>query len=190
MITKICNRCGREMPSTAEYFHSDKRNKDGLTGYCKACQSQYAKQYYITNKSKLLGSSARYYAENREERLLYSKKYTANGMERISWHRHRAATRSLPSTLNVEQWNEIKNKFDNRCAYCGLETKLEQDHFIPVSRGGGYTHQNVVPSCKSCNSRKGYKEFSSWYRTQSFYSEDREAFLLNHLNGQLSKETF
>lgn len=31
------------------------------------------------------------------------------------------------------------------------------DHLIPIARGGKSTKNNCVPSCKDCNSKKGYK---------------------------------
>jgi hypothetical protein len=34
---KKCIDCGRELPRTAEYFHRNAGNKDGLYGHCKAC---------------------------------------------------------------------------------------------------------------------------------------------------------
>lgn len=39
------------------------------------------------------------------------------------------------------------------CAYCGGSGN-EMDHVIPRSRGGEHTWENVVCSCRSCNSRK------------------------------------
>lgn len=69
--------------------------------------------------------------------------------------RRRARKRLLPATLTREQWLAIKAAYGNRCAYCGLRSqRLTQDHVIPVSKGGGYTPDNIVPACQSCNSRK------------------------------------
>lgn len=31
------------------------------------------------------------------------------------------------------------------------------DHLIPIARGGKSNKNNCVPSCKDCNSKKGYK---------------------------------
>ena len=31
------------------------------------------------------------------------------------------------------------------------------DHLIPIARGGKSNKKNCVPSCKECNSKKGYK---------------------------------
>jgi 5-methylcytosine-specific restriction endonuclease McrA len=55
----------------------------------------------------------------------------------------------------------------NRCHYCGKSGRIhwaipywvtfdhELDHFIPESRGGPTTEENLVLACKSCNSSKG-----------------------------------
>lgn len=44
------------------------------------------------------------------------------------------------------------------CAYCEREltlTEMEREHVIPRSKGGPNTWENVVASCRSCNSLKG-----------------------------------
>ena len=42
------------------------------------------------------------------------------------------------------------------CQYCGkTRTRIEVDHVVPKSRGGGYRVDNLVAACRSCNSRKG-----------------------------------
>lgn len=45
------------------------------------------------------------------------------------------------------------------CHYCHHKVppqELTMDHLVPVARGGRSTRGNVVPACKSCNSRKKY----------------------------------
>lgn len=46
------------------------------------------------------------------------------------------------------------------CYHCKERFKpevLTMDHAIPVARGGKSNKKNCVPSCKNCNSKKGYK---------------------------------
>lgn len=46
------------------------------------------------------------------------------------------------------------------CYHCQKKlksTELTMDHLIPISRGGKSSKNNCVPSCKECNSKKGYK---------------------------------
>lgn len=42
---------------------------------------------------------------------------------------------------------------DHRCQYCGASAE-NIDHVIPKSRGGPHAWDNVVASCRPCNSRK------------------------------------
>jgi 5-methylcytosine-specific restriction endonuclease McrA len=42
---------------------------------------------------------------------------------------------------------------DHRCQYCG-DTAENIDHVVPRSRGGQHVWENVVASCRPCNSRK------------------------------------
>lgn len=35
---KLCTKCGRRYPNTAEYFDKNKQSSDGLHYYCKACR--------------------------------------------------------------------------------------------------------------------------------------------------------
>jgi len=42
------------------------------------------------------------------------------------------------------------------CYYCGNISKdMKRDHKTPHSRGGSDDGTNIVPACRSCNSRKG-----------------------------------
>lgn len=43
---------------------------------------------------------------------------------------------------------------DHSCQYCGAVAE-NLDHVVPRSRGGGHTWENVVASCRRCNTRKG-----------------------------------
>jgi len=46
------------------------------------------------------------------------------------------------------------------CYHCEQRFKpseLTMDHLIPIARGGKSDKKNCVPSCKECNTKKGYK---------------------------------
>ena len=45
-----------------------------------------------------------------------------------------------------------------QCGYCGKALTIDtttKDHFIPVSKGGKDTWENLVAACSACNLRKG-----------------------------------
>lgn len=61
--------------------------------------------------------------------------------------------------LRASQW--WKNQLGKGvCYHCGERfhpKDLTMDHLIPIARGGQSAKGNVVPSCKPCNTHKGYK---------------------------------
>ena len=77
-------------------------------------------------------------------------------LRRLYNNRRRTAQRGLPATLTAAQWTAIQAAYRYRCAYCHQRVaRLTQDHVIPVSKGGGYTADNIVPACGGCNQSKG-----------------------------------
>jgi len=140
--------------------------------------------YVELNKEKERTRHHLYYEKNR---LLINAKNNQWGRENriiktISTQRYRAKSKSILCTLTKEQWEYIKLQFDNKCAYCGKEAILTQDHFIPQENDGEYTHNNIIPSCKSCNSSKHQKNFFEWYPKYKYYSKTRENKILKFLD--------
>ncbi|WP_232498893.1 HNH endonuclease [Agromyces humatus] len=79
--------------------------------------------------------------------------------------------------LTDEQWAALTAAW-NGCAYCGAADRpLQRDCVLPISRGGRYTLENVVPACGSCNASKSNDEVTSWVRRKKL---DERAFLLRH----------
>lgn len=54
-------------------------------------------------------------------------------------------------------WNKILEFYNHACGLCGSKESLVQDHFIPLSRGGKISWDNVWPLCRSCNQKKRTK---------------------------------
>jgi 5-methylcytosine-specific restriction endonuclease McrA len=80
--------------------------------------------------------------------------------------------------LTDEQWQALLDAWEG-CAYCGgVGPALQRDCVLPISRGGRYTIDNVVPACRSCNASKCNDEVTGWMRRKRL---DERAFLLRHL---------
>ena len=77
-------------------------------------------------------------------------------------HRYMAKKRNLPSDFSSVDWMNAIAFFGGKCAYCRTSTELQQEHFIPVSLGGGYTKSNIIPACKTCNISKRDKHPLEW----------------------------
>lgn len=68
---------------------------------------------------------------------------------------------------------QIREKWEYQCAYCGSSEELTIDHVIPQSKGGMDFTKNVVCCCRSCNQLKGHSEWENWYMSQDFFSEEK-----------------
>lgn len=77
--------------------------------------------------------------------------------------------------LTTQQWAALQMVWGG-CAYCRAEdTDLQKDCVQPISRGGRYTLDNVVPACRSCNASKCNAEVTGWLRRKKL---DEGRFLL------------
>src|SRR5262245_8489620 len=68
-------------------------------------------------------------------------------------HKRRAILHGLAEHHTADEWRAKLSEYDGACAYCG-EPATTKDHVVPISKGGANTIDNIVPACKSCNSRK------------------------------------
>lgn len=153
--------------------------------------------YRANNVERIKEQNKRHYNDNKEKIKRYVNAWVEENKDKSNYYKlkcqqqRRALKAQLPSTLTDEQWDNAKQHFSNGCAYCGIAEKqhivdtgqqLHQDHFIPLTRGGGYTVENIIPSCRSCNCSKNDKDFFEWYPTYEHYDSKRETFVLKYLN--------
>ena len=61
----------------------------------------------------------------------------------------------------------LKMILPQACSYCGRRTGLSVDHLIAKSRGGPESGDNIVWSCKPCNSSKCATDFLAWMKRQN-----------------------
>jgi hypothetical protein len=62
----------------------------------------------------------------------------------------------------IAEDEKLKLILPQSCCYCGTKTALSVDHLLPRARGGMDAGENMVWSCKSCNSSKGKKDVLVW----------------------------
>lgn len=124
---------------------------------------------------------------NSEEKAKLRAKYAEDPQykAKLSRYRHKrdCLQKSLPCTLTPQEWLMCLDFFGNKCAYCGkADNGIEQDHVIPITKGGGYVKENIIPACKSCNSSKGNRELETWYKSQSFFNESQLTTIKEWIN--------
>lgn len=169
---KMCTHCGREKPATTEYFaeRKDKHSRSGLTSWCRDCLRARAREKQAERRSdpiereKLL-----------EEKRRYNESVKGRNRKRqeilIENHRRRQSHLNVRWDWTVEEWEETCQQWMRTCAYCGVSTDLlEQDHFVPITHPDftGTHPGNIVPSCRSCNRRKGHLHPREWLSPERF----------------------
>lgn len=183
---------------TKSYYRD---NKDSIKIWREKNKEQIAlkaKEYNASHRAEVLLKRQTYRKHNREEVLNKEKSYRENNKEGIALslrkysqcnrekrntnhNKYIAKRNKLLHTLTTEQWEYVRNYFNNKCVYCGEEKRLSQEHFYPLSLGGEFTVSNILCACHSCNSSKGAKIFSEWYPIQPYYSKQREENILRYL---------
>lgn len=135
----ICAICGEERSHKAK-------------GLCSKC---YGKQHKKDWQGKIITClDCKQEREHMAKGLCVNCYWRSIGGVKYN-HQRQARKLRLPATLTAEEWLDILEEYNHSCAYCGIkEADLVQEHWIPLSRGGGYTTDNIVPACKTCNSRK------------------------------------
>jgi 5-methylcytosine-specific restriction endonuclease McrA len=134
---------------------------------------QKSHRYYLRDREQRRPQYQAYYLAHREEaaaagRARYLAKREAILARVLAWQkahpeyvalreaRRRARKAAAPTNdLTAAQWREIKAHYGHRCVYCGRQQqRLSMDHITPLAKGGSHTASNIVPACRSCNSRK------------------------------------
>jgi 5-methylcytosine-specific restriction endonuclease McrA len=148
METKICTCCGVEKP-LSEYY-KEAKGRDGHRGNCKLCHNSHKKIY---NQNPIV---------KERRRVSDLKNYsTLKGklVQKRKRHKRRAKLKAA-GTFTIEEWDDRLIEYNHCCAYCYKPFSADEltiDHMIPLSRGGTNTIDNLVPACRSCNSRKWTK---------------------------------
>lgn len=188
---KTCHVCKTTYSADDDtYFHKKSSGKYGLSTVCRQCFKLRSDKYYQDNSEHIKEKCTQYYFKNIDKKKIYSKKWhlvydkTEKGrnIKIIAWEKRRALELNLGNNYSNEQWIQCKSDFNSECAYCGKTEKLTIEHFIPVSKFGELTINNVIPVCSSCNSSKGNRAFEIWYPKQLFYSKTRESKILKYLH--------
>lgn len=91
-----------------------------------------------------------------------------------------------PKRLIKSQRQQILKHFNHTCIYCKAKTKhMTIDHVIPIKYGGSERTSNKVAACSDCNLSKAHEPWLTWYRRQSFYTAETEAFIKEWIDIEL-----
>jgi len=107
---KRCSKCGETKPR--DQFNRQKSNKDGLSFWCRECNSINCRQYYAKNREAQTASSRQYYAEHREKEAERNRKYRAKNQDSVqkqrrqyrAEHRDQLSERNRTWKANNREW--------------------------------------------------------------------------------------
>jgi hypothetical protein len=93
----------------------------------------------------------------------YNQEPTTVARKAVSLAKRRAI--EAEGNFSSQDWLDMMRMWDWKCAYC--EAKLKRgtrstDHIVPLSKGGKNERSNIVPCCRSCNSKKNNRLLFKW----------------------------
>lgn len=179
-----CKECYNKYAT--EYYQDNKEDINKRT-------KEYSKPYYENNKEKFKEHNKQYYENNKESVKEYRKKYYKENKEQCKevtkqWcinnpdkvfnicQKRRLREESQGEGITKEQWLELMDFFDWKCAYSGeklTKSNRSLDHIVSLNKDGENEIWNLVPMLKKYNSKKYTNDMLEWYILQPFYSEER-----------------
>ena len=204
-VMRKCSKCGEILHMSK--FYKNKKGKYGFERDCKECRKakskkykeeheDYNKKYYENNKDyykERYENNREYYLElnkkwakdnesYKEYKRNYAKEYRKNNPDKVfNQHKNRISKQENQGDgITKEQWLEMMNFFDWKCAYSGIvfsssNNKRDRslDHIVALDNGGEHEIWNLVPCYLNYNSSKREKNMLEWYLKQPFFSIER-----------------
>ena len=119
------------------------------------------------------------YRENNKERIAkYKQDWAKDNPDKVFNYtvKKRKIKENQGSGITKDQWLEMMEFFDWKCAYSGISLSKDNrtiDHIFPLSKGGEHEVWNCVPMYANYNYSKYTNDMLEWYIQQEFYSEER-----------------
>ena len=180
VIGFICRICGED--KSPDKYNVDVKMRTGYSSNCRDCCKKIGLNHYYKNhqliserRKRLYHADPQKYIEQRvksqarypEKALERARAYRLKrpGFSKIINHTRRARMIAAPGVFTNEDIQKIFHRQRGRCFWCDEKTgqKFVVDHVIPVARGGANYPENLVVSCRSCNSRKSNKYPTEWF---------------------------
>lgn len=190
-VIKVCTKCKRILVANNINFGKEKYGKYGLRSKCRKCRNECKKKYREDNKDKIKEYQEQwrennkdkikdYYKDNQDKIKEKSRQWNKNNPEKVfnRCQKRRQLEENQGNGITKEQWKEMMEFFEWRCAYSGEyigsdSDKRTIDHIVPLSEGGENEIWNLVPMYANYNYSKSASNMEDWYIEQDFFNIDR-----------------
>jgi 5-methylcytosine-specific restriction endonuclease McrA len=132
-------------------YYVCKRREEGYTSLCMACKPRVSRVAFEDYREQVI-TVLEAYCQGRD-----APSNSLRAVQMAHTQRYWANKRTGGGKVTAEEWQAIRESYGGKCVYCG-SPGTQQDHVVPLSRGGAHAPDNVVPCCQSCNRSKSDKE--------------------------------
>ena len=147
---KVCFKCKKSKEKAR--FYKNKRNKDGLTSYCKQCSKEYQEKFRQTPKGKA------YQKSNKFKMVVKKYKQSPRGKATIKKYNQTPKGKLILRKthllrnygITLEDYDKMYNSQQGKCAICKDTYEIlciDHDHTTNKIRG---------LLCDKCNRGIGY----------------------------------
>lgn len=109
--------------------------------------------------------------------------YDERGRNKLAWVEDGILKLKVDASFRKAMYEltyELKGR--NVCEYCGktfLDEDMTLDHMIPQERGGPTITNNLVPSCKECNSKKSNMTAEQYIKYKNLSGTEKKKYFEN-----------
>lgn len=122
-----------------------------------AAKRPYNRAYYLAHREELIAAQKLRDGRRPEAYRAYQRQWRLGNQDRRNLLENRRRVRKLSNggSHTLAEFREKCSLLGNVCFYCGEAKPLVREHKIPLVRGGSDDITNILPACRSCNSKKG-----------------------------------
>lgn len=123
---------------------------------------EYSDNYRHKNRDRERLRTRRWNNANKERRSESARNYLKNHRDKVraNVNRRRARIKNAEGSYTADDARRQYDSQKGKCWWCGKPVKWEEredDHLIPLKKGGTNWPNNIVISCQHCNRSKGAK---------------------------------